>query len=156
MHALDDIDVQLIDLVQHDFPVVPEPYKAIAQKLERSENEVLSRMRRLVAEGIVRDIGPVFDLAALGFASTLVALRVQSDAVDRAAAMINANSGVSHNYEREGEYNLWFTLTAPSEDLLAASLDEIVRTVRPEKFLNVPVRRVLKLQTKFLASRRLS
>jgi DNA-binding Lrp family transcriptional regulator len=149
---LDTIDVELIDLAQHHFPLVREPYKAIAKKLSISEDEVLSRMRRLVAEGIVRDIGPVFDLTALGFASTLIALKVPSEGVDHAAAIINGNAGVSHNYEREGEYNLWFTLTAPSPEELAAALNEIVHSIQPEKSLNVPVRRVLKLRTNFLAS----
>lgn len=152
MPSLDATDVQLIDLVQHHFPLVLEPYKAIAKKLGISEDETLFRMRRLVAEGIVRDIGPVFDLTALGFASTLIALRVPSVGVDHAAAIINGNTGVSHNYEREGEYNLWFTLTAPSPEELAAALDEILHSIQPEKSLSVPVRRVLKLRTKFLAS----
>lgn len=152
MTPLDATDVQLIDLAQHHFPLVREPYKAIAKKLGISEDETICRMQRLVAEGIVRDIGPVFDLTALGFASTLIALKVPSEGVDHAAAIINGNAGVSHNYEREGEYNIWFTLTAPTPEELAAVLNELLNSIRPEKLLNVPVRRVLKLRTNFLAS----
>jgi DNA-binding Lrp family transcriptional regulator len=131
---------------------VREPYKAIAKELRVSEDEVLFRMQQLVAEGIIRDIGPVYDSKALGFASTLVALKVDEDEVNEAGAIINGYAGVSHSYEREGEYNIWFTLTAPSKEELASALDEILGLIKPQKALDIPVQRVLKLKTKFIAS----
>ena len=129
-----------------------EPYKAIAEQLGVSENEVLSRVRQLVSEGIIRDIGAVFDPRALGLASTLVALTVPNDAVKEAGAIINGYVGVSHSYEREGEYNIWFTLAAPSAEELAFALEEILRLIKPQKALDIPIRRVLKMRTNFVAS----
>ncbi len=150
MLQLDTIDAQLIDLVQYHFPVVREPYKTIAETLGCSEEEILLRMQRLVDGGIIRDIGPIFDLRALGFASTLVAFKVPSDAIDQAGAIINEYPGVSHNYEREGKYNLWFTLTAPSAEELASTLAEITHLIGPEHALDVPVLRTLKIKTRFV------
>ena len=132
--------------------MVREPYKAIAEELRVSEGEVLFRMQQLVAEGIIRDIGAVFDSKALGLASTLVALKVSNDAINEAGAIINGYVGVSHSYEREGEYNIWFTLTAPSKEELAFALDEILGLIKPQKALDIPVQRVLKLRTNFIAS----
>lgn len=149
MRPLDAIDARLIDRVQHHFPLVREPYKAIAETLGCTEDDVLLRTRRLVVEGIIRDIGPVFNLRALGFASTLVAFKVPSDMIEQASAVINEYAGVSHNYEREGHFNLWFTLTAPTAEALASTLDEIIRFVRPEEVLDLPVLRTLKIKTSF-------
>ncbi|MGZ4903153.1 MAG: siroheme decarboxylase subunit alpha [Halobacteriota archaeon] len=150
MRPLDAIDAELIDRVQHHFPLVRKPYKAIAETLGCTEEQVLLRTRQLVADGIIRDIGPVFNLRALGFASTLVAFKVPSDMIDQASAVINGYGGVSHNYEREGHFNLWFTLTAPSADALTSTLDEIIHLVRPEVVLDVPVLRTLKIKTRFV------
>ncbi|MGZ4922199.1 MAG: siroheme decarboxylase subunit alpha [Halobacteriota archaeon] len=150
MRPLDAIDAELIDRVQHHFPLVRKPYKAIAETLGCTEEQVLLRTRQLVADGIIRDIGPVFNLRALGFASTLVAFKVPSDMIDQASAVINGYGGVSHNYEREGHFNLWFTLTAPSADALTSTLDEIIHLVRPEEVLDVPVLRTLKIKTRFV------
>ncbi|MGZ4906981.1 MAG: siroheme decarboxylase subunit alpha [Halobacteriota archaeon] len=150
MRPLDAIDAELIDRVQHHFPLVRKPYKAIAETLGCTEEQVLLRTRQLVADGIIRDIGPVFNLRALGFASTLVAFKVPSDMIDQASAVINGYGGVSHNYEREGHFNLWFTLTAPSAEALTSTLDEIMHLVRPEEVLDVPVLRTLKIKTRFV------
>ncbi len=150
MRPLDAIDAQLIDRLQHHFPLVREPYKAIAEILGCTEDEILLRTRQLVADGVIRDIGPVFNLRALGFASTLVAFKVPSDLIDHSSTVINRYAGVSHNYEREGYFNLWFTLTAPTAEALASTLDEIIRFVRPEEVLNLPVLRTLKIKTRFV------
>jgi len=149
MRAFDAIDSQLINLLQHEFPLTKEPYRELATRLDTSEDEILTRIRRLKADGVIREIGPIFNSKMIGLASTLVALRVPEHAVDSAAQIINSYAGVTHNYEREGEYNIWFTITAASEDGLASTLEEIKGKIHPLDSLVVPVKRVLKLKTNF-------
>ncbi len=147
--TFDAIDSQLINLLQYEFPLVKEPYRELATRLDIPEDEILARVRRLKADGVIREIGPIFNSKMIGLASTLVALRVPEPAVDRAAQIINSYAGVTHNYEREGQYNIWFTLTAASEEGLASTLEEIEGTIRPLCSLVLPVKRVLKLKTNF-------
>jgi len=149
LRAFDAIDSQLINLLQHEFPLVKEPYKELAKMLNTPETEILSRIRRLKANGVIREIGPIFNSEMIGLTSTLVALKVPEDTVDGAAQIINSYAGVTHNYEREGDYNIWFTLAATSGEALASTLEEIKEKIRPMHFLVVPVKRVLKIKTNF-------
>jgi DNA-binding Lrp family transcriptional regulator len=149
VRTFDAIDSQLINLLQHDFPLAKEPYKELATRLDIPEDEILGRVRRLKTDGVIREIGPIFNLKMIGLASTLIALRVPEHAVDRAVQIINSYAGVTHNYEREGTYNIWFTLTASSEEGLAATLEEMKGKIHPLRWLVVPVKRVLKLKTNF-------
>ena len=149
MRTFDAIDSQLINILQYEFPLEKEPLKKIATRLDIPEDEILTRVRRLKADGVIREIGPVFNSKMIGLASTLIALRVPEHAIDRAAQIINSYAGVTHNYEREGQYNIWFTLTATSEESLASTLEEIKGKIRPEGFLVIPIKRVLKLKTNF-------
>ncbi len=149
MRTFDALDSQLINLLQHEFPLTKEPYRELATRLDAPEDEILARIRRLKSDGVIREIGPIFNSRMIGLASTLVALRVPEHAVDGAAQIINSYAGVTHNYEREGEYNIWFTLTAASEEGLASTLEEIKGKIRPLDSLVVPVKRVLKLRTNF-------
>jgi hypothetical protein len=98
---------------------------------------------------VIREIGPIFNSKMIGLVSTLVALRVPENAVDVAAQIINSYAGVTHNYEREGEYNIWFTLAAASDEALASTLEEIKGRIHPLSSLVVPVKRILKLKTNF-------
>jgi len=149
MKTFDAIDSRLINLLQYEFPLAKEPFKELATRLDTPEDQILARIRKLKADGVIREIGPIFNSKKLGLASTLVALRVPEDAVDRAAQIINSYAGVTHNYEREGEYNIWFTLAAASDEGLASTLEEIQGRIHPLGSLVVPVKRVLKLKTNF-------
>ena len=149
LRAFDAIDSQLINLLQHEFPLVKEPYKELAKMLNIHEAEILSRIRRLKANGVIREIGPIFNSEMIGLTSTLVALKVPEDTVDGAAQIINSYIGVTHNYEREGDYNIWFTLAATSGEALASTLEEIKEKIHPMHSLVVPVKRVLKIKTNF-------
>jgi DNA-binding Lrp family transcriptional regulator len=149
VRTFDALDSQLINLLQYKFPLAKEPYRELATRLDTSEDEILARVRRLKTDGVIREIGPIFNSKMIGLASTLVALRVPEHAVDRAAQIINSYAGVTHNYEREGEYNIWFTITAASEEGLASTLEEIKGKIHPLDSLVVPIKRVLKLKTNF-------
>jgi len=120
---MDATDRRILTAVQADLPVVQRPYEALARRLDLETAEVMDRLRRLVAAGIVRRIGPVFDSGRLGYVSTLVAARVPPDRIEAVAEEVSRLPGVTHNYERRGTYNLWFTLTAPSPEALAEALD---------------------------------
>jgi DNA-binding Lrp family transcriptional regulator len=120
---LTDGDRRLLNLLQSSFPLDEHPFAAIARKAgdgERvvTEAEVLERTQWLLDRRIIREITPIYDTPALGYSSMLVAARVDANHPQRAAAMINEHPGVSHNYLRNHDFNLWFTIaTAPDSKL---------------------------------------
>jgi DNA-binding Lrp family transcriptional regulator len=115
---LDEMDKRLMNLLQSSFPLEPEPFAAVARLAELPLEEVKSRTERLLRERIIREITPIFDTRALGYASMLVAAKVDGDNPHRAAKVINAHPGVSHNYLRTHEFNLWFTIATPPDSKL--------------------------------------
>ena len=115
---LDDTDRRLMNLLQSSFPLDPEPYGLIAGEAALDPEEVKSRTQRLLDERIIREITPIFDTRALGYSSMLVAARVDSDNPHRPAKIINSHPGVSHNYLRTHEFNLWFTIATPPDSEL--------------------------------------
>ena len=108
--ALDDLDKRLLNLMQGQFPIAARPYEHVAQQAGVSEPEVMQRVQRLLDERIIRQVTPIFDTRALGYESMLVAAKVDPDNPWRAANIINAHPGVSHNYLRNHEFNIWFTI----------------------------------------------
>jgi len=122
---MDDLDKRILTEMQADLPVVERPLEALADRMDLAPANLLARVRRMVDAGIIRRIGPVFDSQRLGHVSTLIAARVPAGHLEEAAERINRLSGVTHNYERRGRYNLWFTLTAPSQRRLERTLDRL-------------------------------
>lgn len=122
---MDDTDRRILNLLQTDFPVTEEPFKAVGERIGIDEAEVLQRVQALKDRGIIRRIGAVFDLHRLGYVSTLCAARVPEDRVGDFVEVVNSLPGVTHNYRRSHEYNIWFTFIAPSEEDLARALGEI-------------------------------
>ncbi len=112
---LDAADKLLLNLLQSSFPLEREPFAAIARQAELPVDEVEARTQRLLDERIIREITPIFDTRALGYASMLVAAKVDSENPQRAARIINSHPGVSHNYLRTHEFNLWFTIATPPD-----------------------------------------
>ncbi len=146
---MDDIDRKLLNLIQEDFPITAAPFAEVAVRLGIGEAEVLERIGRLKEEGIIRRIGAVFDLRKLGFASTLCAARVPEEKVQAFVETVNACPGVTHNYRREHEYNIWFTLIAPGEEELAAALAEIKRKTGIDDILSLRAVRTFKINARF-------
>jgi DNA-binding Lrp family transcriptional regulator len=118
--TLDDLDRELLNALQWDFPVDAQPYATLAARLGTSEDEVHARIRRVKDAGILRQLSAIFDTRALGYGSSLVAAKIDPDRIDDAAAVISEHPGVSHNYKRNHAYNLWYTLAVPP----GASLDD--------------------------------
>jgi siroheme decarboxylase len=122
---MDTIDKKILNIIQKDFPVVAEPFKAVAEKLGLNEDEVLKRIKDLKDEGIIRRIGAVFDSKKMGYASTLCAAKVPNANLKEFVTVVNSYAGVTHNYRRKHDYNVWFTFIAPDEETLKKSLGEI-------------------------------
>lgn len=133
---------QLLDLMQEDFPLVDRPYAALGERLGISEAEALERLREARAAGVVRQICAIYDTKALGYSSALVAMSVAPERLARAAAVINAHPGVSHNYKRNHDFNMWFTVAMPPGEDLDAVIDRLhvlagAESTRPMPTLNL-------------------
>lgn len=122
---MDSIDRKLLDLVQKDFPLSPSPYRDLGEVLGITREEVLDRLKKYKKKGLVRKIGGVFNPRSLGYKSTLVALQVEKDKLEETAFFINRYPEVTHNYQRDHPFNLWFTLIAPSQE----RIKDIIRSV---------------------------
>lgn len=146
---MDAIDKKILNLIQKEFPVVTEPFKVIGALAGVSEDEALERVWRLKEAGIIRRIGAVFDPRKLGYVSTLCAARVAAENVAAFAETVNAYPGVTHNYRRNHEYNIWFTFIAPSEDILERSLAEIRERTGITDLLSLRAVRTYKVDATF-------
>ncbi len=112
---LTHFDKELLNIIQTKLPLEPHPFARVAEWLEVDEITVLQRLTWLKDNGYIRRFGAFFDSACLGYVSTLAAVKVRSEQLAAVAKAVNAYPGVTHNYEREGEYNLWFTLLTPDQ-----------------------------------------
>jgi siroheme decarboxylase len=137
---LDERDKQLLNLMQGSFPLEGRPYRRIAELAGISEEEALERVGWLVEQRIIREVTPIFDTRALGYSSMLVAAKVDPANPHRAARIINSHPGVSHNYLRDHEFNLWFTIaTEPDSRLgLAGTLDALKEKTGAESIRQLP------------------
>ncbi|HEV3284495.1 MAG TPA: AsnC family transcriptional regulator [Solirubrobacteraceae bacterium] len=146
--ALDDLDRRLLNLMQGSFPIAPEPYAHVAALAEVEEQEVMRRVRRLLEQRIIRQVTPIFDTRALGYSSMLVAAKVDPEHPHRAAQVINEHPGVSHNYLRNHDFNLWFTIaTEPDSELgLQGTLDVLAREAGAEAVRQLPTLKLFKIR----------
>ena len=149
MHEIDDVDKALLNRIQSDFPITSRPYRTIAEDLGLSEGEVLKRVSRLKASGIIRRIGGNFSPEKLGFVSTLCAAKVPEDKISQFAEVVNRYPGVTHNYRRENTFNIWFTFIAPKMDEINANLKQIAAETGVTDILNMPATRVFKIRAEF-------
>jgi DNA-binding Lrp family transcriptional regulator len=145
---LDDVDRRLLNLMQGSFPIAVRPYQHVASLAEIPEQEAMARVQRLLEKRIIRQVTPIFDTRALGYSSMLVAAKVDPDHPHRAAQIINAHPGVSHNYLRNHEFNLWFTIaTEPDSKLgLEGTLDVLARESGAESVRQLPTLKLFKIR----------
>src|SRR5438128_3423925 len=127
---LENLDRELLNAVQWDFPLEPRPFAALGERLGLDEPAVRARVARVKELGVLRQLSAIFDTRALGYGSALVAAKIDSERVDDAAAVISAHPGVSHNYKRNHAYNLWYTIAVPPGDDLASHVDALHRASR--------------------------
>jgi DNA-binding Lrp family transcriptional regulator len=148
MISLDDVDKRILNALQLDFPLVHKPFEVLGQSLGLKEEEVIRRIRRLQRGGAIRRIGPIISTKKTGGTSTLVAMKVPEARVDVVAGIINEYDEVSHNYLRPADYNIWFTLSADSEERMREILGEIEEKTGC-KVMNLPTKRLFKIGVKF-------
>jgi DNA-binding Lrp family transcriptional regulator len=145
---LDETDKRLLNLMQGSFPLAERPYAEVAGMAELSEDEVLRRTRRLLDERIIREVTPIFDTRVLGYSSMLVAAKVDPEHPWRAAKIINEHPGVSHNYLRDHDFNLWFTIaTEPGSKLgVQGTLDVLADLTGAQSIRQLPTLRLFKIR----------
>jgi DNA-binding Lrp family transcriptional regulator len=145
---LDETDKKLLNLLQGSFPMAERPFAEVARAAELPEAEVLTRTKRLLDERIIREITPIFDTRVLGYSSMLVAAKVDPEHPWRAAKIINSHPGVSHNYLRDHDFNLWFTVaTEPGSKLgLQGTLDVLADLTGAESVRQLPTLRLFKIR----------
>ena len=149
MNRLDDIDKKILNRIQSNFPITARPYLTVADELDLTEKEVLDRISRLKKIGIIRRIGGNFVPGKLGFVSTLCAAQVPPDKVRDFAGVVNRHPGVTHNYQRDNKYNVWFTFIAPSMDEINTNLKKIAEETGVNNILNLPATKVFKIRAEF-------
>ena len=145
---LDELDKRLLNLMQGSFPIAPRPYAHVAAEAGISERDVIARVQHLLDERIIRQVTPIFDTRALGYSSMLVAAKVDPENPWRAANVINAHPGVSHNYLRNHELNIWFTIaTEPDSPLgLEGTLEVLARIAGAESIRQLPTLKLFKIR----------
>jgi DNA-binding Lrp family transcriptional regulator len=145
---LDDLDRKLLNLMQGSFPLAPRPYAAVAAKAQTSEEEVMARVTRLLADRIIRQVTPIFDTRAFGYGSMLVAAKVDPEHPWRAATIVNSHPGVSHNYLRNHEFNMWFTIAVEEDSALGlqGTLDLLQELTGAESIRQLPTLKLFKIR----------
>jgi siroheme decarboxylase len=145
---LEDLERKLLNLMQGRFPLVPRPYAAVAEEAGIPEEQVLAMVQRLLDDRIIRQVTPIFDTRALGYGSMLVAAKVDPEHPWRAAKAINAHPGVSHNYLRNHDFNMWFTIAVEEESKLGldGTLEVLAREAGAESVRQLPTLTLFKIR----------
>jgi siroheme decarboxylase len=145
---LDELDKRLLNLMQSRFPLVPRPYAAVAQEAEVTEDEVLARVRTLLDDRIIRQVTPIYDTRAFGYGSMLVAAKVDPAHPWGPAKVINSHPGVSHNYLRNHDFNLWFTIAVEEDSKLGlqGTLDVLQELTGAESIRQLPTLKLFKIR----------
>ena len=146
---LDLTDRELLNSLQSSFPLVEEPFDRLGSKLDMASSEVISRIRVLKYKNVVRQISAIFDTRRLGYQTVLVAMRLPADKLDDGAHAINEHPGVSHNYGRNGPFNLWFTVAVPPDESLEDTVAEMASRTGAESYRLMPTIRFFKIGVNF-------
>jgi DNA-binding Lrp family transcriptional regulator len=146
---LDNLDKRLLNIIQADFPLEREPFSSLASNLGIPGVAVIHRIEVLKSDGIVRLIGPVFNPEKLGYQTTLAAAKVPLDRLDRAGQIISRHPMVSHCYQRNHDFNLWFTLAVPLKVDIEAVVFKLGDQIGSQAILNLPAIKRFKIGAYF-------
>jgi DNA-binding Lrp family transcriptional regulator len=147
--ALDGKDLEILNIIQDELPLEPKPFAALGARLGLPETEVIDRVRRMKARGVIRALGPVLETKRIGYVSILVAMKVPPEGLDETAALVGAYDEVTHSYGRDHDYNFWFTVTAESELRVREILRTIAERTGIEDIFPLPAREMFKIKVKF-------
>ena len=149
MSVIDGKDRKILNQIQVDFPVDSRPYKILAEKIGIREDELIQRINQMKKDLLIRRIGGNFSPDRLGYYSTLCAAKVPEDKIEVFTKTVNEYSGVTHNYKRDHEFNIWFTFIETSVEIIKTNLENIKKTTQVETILNLPATRVFKISANF-------
>lgn len=144
---MDTIDKDILNFIQREFPLVREPFEAIGREVGIAGDEVIRRIEALKRGRVIRQISAIFDTRVLGYQSSLVAARIPKNKLNEGAKAINSHPGVSHNYERNNEFNLWYTVAVPPDSRLGLenTVDVMHRISGAEKTRILPTLKLFKI-----------
>ena len=146
--GMDEFDKKILNAIQEEFPVTPKPFAEIGKLVGLGEEEVIERVRRLKSDGYIRRIGPVLERKKLNYASALCGVHIDEQKIMGFVDELNKYSGVTHNYERDGELNVWFTIAAKSKDEVDNFLLDLEKKYEV-KIYRFPEKKVFKIKTFF-------
>lgn len=149
MNTISETDKAILNMIQLDFPIDARPFRVLAEKLDLSEEELIRRIQTMKDSQLIRRIGGNFSPDRLGYYSTLCTAQVPENKIDLFTRTVNAYPGVTHNYMRDHDFNIWFTFIAPSRSQIADSLEEISLQTGVSPILNLPATRVFKISANF-------
>ncbi|WP_143406778.1 siroheme decarboxylase subunit alpha [Methanonatronarchaeum thermophilum] len=139
----------MLERLQSDFPVIEKPFHKIASDLDIEPQEVVSRVKHLKNQGYIRRIAPIIDSREIGLTGTLVAMKVPENRIEEVAETVNQYIEVSHNYQRNHEYNLWYTLSTTSRQKIDQIIDEISRETGIDEIIELPSLQMYKIGVSF-------
>jgi DNA-binding Lrp family transcriptional regulator len=141
---------EILSRIQKQFPLVAKPFEAIAHELNISEDKVLHILQQEKKDGIIRQTSAIFDTKRLGYTSSLVAFKVSEQNIDDAVMIINSHPGISHNYERNHDFNIWFTLGVPPNSTLGLekTVEIIAKLTQAQEYIMLPTLKLFKINVK--------
>ena len=122
---MDQLDKNIINTLQHDFPVCDHPFASLAKTLNSTESELINRVQAMLDSGLLTRFGPMYNAVNMGGALSLCAMKVPEDRFDDVTEKVNAFPEVAHNYQRDHEMNMWFVLATETQQNLKDTLDAI-------------------------------
>lgn len=143
---LDNIDKEILNRIQGEFPISEDPYEDIGSCVGVSGGEALARVKSLVERGVIRKVGPFFDAKKMGYGSTLCAVNVPAGRMKEAVSVINSYPEITHNYLREGTPNVWFTVIAESKEAIERILSGISSKGSVGPIYNLPAEKTFKIK----------
>ena len=146
---MDDKDKNILNEIQSDFPITSNPFFELGKRLHLSELDVVERIKRLKDEGIIRRIGGNLQSSRLNFVSTLCAAKVPEEKIDHFVEIVNHYPGVTHNYLRNYDYNIWFTFIAQDMDYINNALRQISEETGVTEIMNLPAVKKFKIKVDF-------
>ncbi|MFQ5887143.1 MAG: AsnC family transcriptional regulator [Candidatus Hydrothermarchaeales archaeon] len=146
---LDETDKEILRRLQENLPIVERPFLEISNDIGITEEEFFSRVKRLIDFGVIRKLGLRIDSKRVGFASTLIALKVPKEKEDNVGDQLSKYDFVTHNYARNHNYNIWFTIIEKNKEALAEAVQRIREEVKFDDMLDLPIKKRFKIDVRF-------